>query len=202
MITTLDALKLSAPLPAELEPWLREHYAKPPRAYHNFEHVLEVLEHFQRVPDWQDRDAVAIAILFHDAIYVPGRSDNEEESAKLATRWIGWSPFSSAAKRVAELVRLTARHGSISADEVDHDAALFLDCDMAILGAAPDAFDGYERAIAEEYAAVPQDLYRRGRARFLEKLLARERIYLSPFFVAEREAQARENLNRVLAGLT
>jgi predicted metal-dependent HD superfamily phosphohydrolase len=84
---------------------------------------------------------------------------------------------------------------------VDADAALFLDCDMAILGQPPQEYDRYERAIAQEYAFVPPADYRAGRARFLEKLLASERIFLSERFFAEREAQARENLARALASL-
>jgi len=39
--------------------------------------------YLQRVPSWDDRDAVALAILFHDAIYIPGRTDNESRSAEL-----------------------------------------------------------------------------------------------------------------------
>lgn len=34
----------------------------------------------------------------------------------------------------------------------DRDAALFLDCDMAILGAPADGFDEYDAAIAREYS--------------------------------------------------
>jgi predicted metal-dependent HD superfamily phosphohydrolase len=201
MTPTLERLALSSPLPESLVPALRAAYAKPPRAYHSFEHVLEVLGHFMRVPAWSDRDAVALAILFHDAVYVAGRSDNEVLSAELAVALLEPTAFSPLCGRVAQLVRLTARHGSIARDEVDQDAALFLDCDMAILGAEPEAFAAYERAIAEEYAFVPNELYRAGRARFLEKLLASPRIYLSSFFFAEREAQARRNLQGALGGL-
>lgn len=165
--------------------------------------MREVLGHFARVPSWTDRDAVALAlaILFHDAIYVPGRSDNEARSAELAATLLAPTPLARCVPRVQELVRLTARHGSLQASEVDHDAALFLDCDMAILGAAPDAYDAYERAIAEEYGFVPRDAYRTGRARFLEKLLASPRIFLSAQLFAERERQARDNLRRALAQL-
>jgi predicted metal-dependent HD superfamily phosphohydrolase len=201
MTITLDALALSSPLPKGLEAELRAAYASPPRAYHSFEHVLEVLGHFLRVPTWSDRDAVALAILFHDAVYVAGRADNEDESAKLAVRLLEGTAFEACSTRVAQLVRLTARHGSIARDDVDQDTALFLDCDMAILGAAPEAFDRYERAIGQEYAAVPREAYRAGRARFLDKLLASPRIYLSSFFYKEREAQARANLERARARL-
>ena len=197
----LHELQLSGPLPATLEAELRRAYATPPRAYHHFGHVLDVLGHFARVPDWHDRDSAALAVLFHDAIYVAGRTDNEALSADLAADLLRDTPWASHVPRVRELVLLTARHGAIGPGAVDHDAALFLDCDMAILGAGPEAYGEYERAIAQEYASVPAALFRAGRARFIERLLQSPRIFLSEFFYAEREAAARSNLTRALAEL-
>ena len=98
-----------------------------------------------------------------------------------------------------ELILLTARHGTLGPDEVDADAALLLDCDMAILGAPWPRFEQYDRAIAAEYAAVPADAYRAGRERFVRGLLAREVIYLSPHFRERFEQSARSNLQRLLA---
>jgi predicted metal-dependent HD superfamily phosphohydrolase len=197
----LEELQLSMPLPDTLEAELRVAYASPPRAYHNFDHLLEVLAHFARVPDWDDRDSAALAILFHDAIYVAGRADNEAASAEFARAQLRGTRWAGKIERVCDLVLLTARHGSLRGDGLDRDARQFLDCDMAILGAEPGAYDAYERAIAEEYASMPPELYRAGRARFLEQLLQSPRIFLSDFFFAEREGKARENLRRALAAV-
>ena len=78
------------------------------------------------------------------------------------------------------------------------EEALFLDCDMAVLGAAPAAYDAYERGVAQEYAALPPELYAAGRRRFLEGLLAREHLFLSERFRLRYEHAARENLRRAL----
>src|SRR5476651_2383650 len=62
----------------------RLHYAQPHRGYHNVEHLDELLvlarEH---TPDLDESEQ--LAILFHDAVYVPGapRGDNERLSALL-----------------------------------------------------------------------------------------------------------------------
>jgi len=72
---------------------------------------------------------------------------------------------------------------------------------MAILGAPPADYDAYERGIAEEYAALAPATYREGRRRFLDRLLAHPRIFLSGRFHAERDGQARENLRRALTSL-
>jgi predicted metal-dependent HD superfamily phosphohydrolase len=101
---------------------------------------------------------------------------------------------------VAALIELTAKHGTLSrADVPDEETRLFLDCDMAILGAETAAFDAYDRGIAAEYrGVVPGWLFAINRKRFLKGLLGRERIYLSDFFHARLDARARNNLRRAI----
>ncbi len=197
-------------LPAEQAIALRQAYASPPRAYHHFGHVEDVLEHYRAVaegPGWRQPREVALAVLYHDAIYVPGRSDNEAESASLAIQHIArWLPHAGIdSSRVSDLIVLTARHGSLDTmdfgvDAIADDTRRFLDCDMAILGAEPEAFTAYDRAIAEEYRAVPRWLYRIKRRQFFRRLLALQRIYLSDFFFDRFEARARRNLQAALTG--
>ncbi len=184
-------------------------YAVPPRAYHDFGHVHEVLRHYDAVaagPGWVQPDEVRLAVLYHDAIYEPGRKDNEARSAAFAVADIArWLPDAGVdAGRVAALIELTARHGSFSPADfgktaVADDTCHFLDCDMAILGAEPAVFDAYDRAIAAEYRGhVPDWLFRINRRRFLKALLARPRIFLSGFFHERLDSQARANLRRAV----
>ncbi|MCI4566601.1 hypothetical protein [Lysobacter sp. CFH 32150] len=191
-------------LPREQQTTLEAAYATPPRAYHNFQHVQEVLRHYDAVtagPGWTQPAEVYLAVLYHDAIYEAGRRDNETRSAELAVDHIArWLPDRSLdPARVAELIHLTARHGQFAPGDVDGDAALFLDCDMAILGAEPVTFDAYDRGIAAEYRGhVPGWLFKLNRRRFLKALLARERIFLSDFFHERLDARARINLRRAV----
>ncbi|MFP7721697.1 HD domain-containing protein [Lysobacter sp. A3-1-A15] len=184
-------------------------YATPPRAYHNAGHVNQLLRHFHEVqegPGWHAPAPVWLALLYHDAVYGPGRSDNEARSAVLAREHIArWLPTTDIdADRVAGLVELTARHGRIEPGELGEDAAAqdarhFLDCDMAVLGAPPDEFAAYDRGIAAEYRGhVPAWLYRLNRKRFLKTLLQQPRLYLSDFFHQRLDAQARINLRRAV----
>jgi predicted metal-dependent HD superfamily phosphohydrolase len=197
-------------MPPEIARELEARYGEPHRAYHTATHVAEVLGWYDWFADevgWHQPAEVYLAIAFHDAVYDPGKNDNELRSADLATSWIanhaaeagGASPV-----RVAELILMTARHGSIEPIELgrDRDAAAFLDCDTAILGAAPDAFDAYDRAIAIEYGHVPPELYRAGRRAFLAKLAARTRIFFTPQFHDALDARARDNLARAIARLS
>ncbi len=184
-------------------------YATPPRAYHDYGHVQEVLRHYDAVavgPGWTRPQEVGLAVLYHDAVYEAGRRDNEARSAELAVEHIArWLPQAGIdAGRVAELINLTARHGQFApgdfGDDPDsRDTRHFLDCDMAILGTEPTVFDAYDRGIAAEYRGqVPAWLFKLNRRRFLKALLAKERIFLSDFFHARLDAQARSNLRRAV----
>lgn len=201
---------LLAGLPQAQLAALRAAYAEPPRAYHHFGHVLEVLGHYRDVargPGWHRPVEVLFAVLYHDAIYVPGRSDNEAASARLAEAHLAqWRPDAGIdAARVSELILLTARHGAIDPESLGdgpdaEDTRRFLDCDMAILASDPARFAAYDREIAEEYRAVPRWLYRIKRRQFFKRLLALRRIFLSDHFHGRLEARARANLATALAG--
>ncbi|MFC6841734.1 HD domain-containing protein [Xanthomonas theicola] len=201
---------MSVPAPAPLTlpaaQWTQLHaaYATPPRAYHHFGHVQAVLAHYAEVAagvGWRQPREVYLAVLYHDAVYQAGRGDNEMQSARLAQAAIAqWLPDAGLdAARVAALIELTVHHGQLAADAVDAEAALFLDCDMAILGAERAVFAAYDRAIAEEYrGVVPDRLYRRKRRAFLKTLLAQPRIFLSDRFHARYDAAARANLRQAI----
>ncbi len=187
-------------IPDDLAAELAAAYGEPHRAYHDLRHVDELLAWFDvvaREVGWVQPAEVQVAILFHDVVYDVTRADNEARSAARAREAIARAWPAVDADRVAQLIELTAQHGALTS--ADGDAALFLDCDLAILGAAPARYDEYERAIAIEYARVAADAYRAGRRAFLARLAAKPRLYFSDFFHARLDATARANLARALA---
>lgn len=211
----IDELKRLSPLELPDSVWkeLALHYASTGRAYHTLEHVLEVARNVHELgqqvhaPRWQHPREVFCAVLYHDAVYDVGRRDNEARSAALALRELAGvsSALESAGQGalalglVERLILLTARHGHLESDALDAEAALFLDCDMAILGSDPGAFDRYEAQIAAEYVpCVGEEPYRAGRRFFLQGLLGRPRIFLSEYFHTRLDTQARSNLRRAL----
>jgi predicted metal-dependent HD superfamily phosphohydrolase len=74
--------------------------------------------------------------------------------------------------------------------------------DLSILGAEPEAYAAYAKAIREEYAHVPEDVYRFGRARVLRTFLDAAVLFPDPAFAAALEAAARRNLAAEIAALT
>jgi predicted metal-dependent HD superfamily phosphohydrolase len=172
-------------------------YGERHRSYHTVRHLEECFAQFDLLkPDAERPAEVELALWFHDAIYDPRRSDNEERSAQWAFEAMNTvSP--DAAERVKGLVMVT-RH-----EAVPHgiDAKIVVDVDLSILGAEEKRFGEYEAQIREEYAWVPRPLYRRARRKILEGFLERPTIFGTAKFVALYETQARGNLERALARL-
>jgi predicted metal-dependent HD superfamily phosphohydrolase len=183
---------------------LLERYAEPHRRYHGVAHLDALARMFEQVangPGWRQPAEVALAILFHDAIYEPSRADNEARSAQLAReRLADWDDVD--VERIVALIETTAAHGSARTDD-DPDLGHFLDADVAILGAPPDAYDRYARGVFEEYAPfVDEARFRMGRRAFVQDQLARVQLFHSLWFRDRYEAAARNNLARELASLS
>ncbi len=173
-------------------------HAGPGRHYHTQQHLAECLALFAEVAHLAERPGeVAIALWFHDVIYVPRAPDNEARSAAWAAETLRTAGADQRViARVEALIMATAGHEAHG----NQDARLVIDIDLAILGAAPARFAEYEQQVRAEYAAVPVDLYRQKRAELLASFLSRPAIYSTPELHARLEAQARINLRRALAG--
>jgi predicted metal-dependent HD superfamily phosphohydrolase len=177
-------------------------YREPHRHYHTLDHIAALLTLLDRYGgDAAHRDALRLAILFHDIVYDPTRHDNEQASALLAAERLTARGF--APELVAKVARyiLATRHDQPAAAATDTALALLLDLDLSILAAAPGAYRAYAEAVRREYAFVPDHLYRPGRRRVLEGFLARERLYLTGRLHGLWEQPARTNVAGELADL-
>jgi predicted metal-dependent HD superfamily phosphohydrolase len=175
---------------------LAQAYAQPGRHYHNLDHIAALLELLDRHGhDVRNRDAMELAIFFHDAVYVPTRSDNEAASAALAREQLTGLGVQDDLIAEVERLILATRHGQSVADAgSDPDLALLLDLDLSILGAERATYAAYAQAIRSEYAIVPDTIYRPGRRRVLAEFLGRPHIYATPGLREAWEAAARANL--------
>lgn len=138
---------------------------------------------------------VRLAAFFHDAVYDPTASDNEERSAELAEIELGRLGINgSAIATTLRLIRATDGHETDGSSEVD----VFLDADLAILGTEPEVYDRYASAIRQEYAHLSDDEFRSGRATVLQKFLDRPTLFFTPAGQQRFEQPARNNLAREL----
>ena len=178
---------------------LSDAYRQGHRHYHTQQHIADCLARFDAVRhDAGEPHAIELALWFHDAVYDPYRSDNEQASADWAMRFLreNGAP-TSLQDRVHGLI-LATLHDAIA---TDHDTAILIDIDLSILGAAPEAYDDYRRAIRREYRWVPGILFRRNRRAVMQSFLRRERIFLTDHFHSRMEDQARRNITAELNAL-
>jgi predicted metal-dependent HD superfamily phosphohydrolase len=170
-------------------------YQEPHRRYHTLEHVAETLAVVDRLRDQGvDPIAVPLAVWYHDAVYDPRAHDNEGRSADLAREALAALGVAEPlALKVEALVRATA-HLAGNEAPADFDTTVLLDADLAILGSDATRYARYAAAVREEYAFVPDDAYRGGRAAVLERFLARPRIYRTDLLHSDCEEAARRNL--------
>jgi predicted metal-dependent HD superfamily phosphohydrolase len=177
-------------------------WSEPHRHYHTLDHLVRVLDGVDEFGGYADDvAAVRYAAWFHDAVYDGGTAstDNEELSAQLAEAEL--PPLGMPETRVAEvarLVRLTKGHAA--ADE-DRNGAVLCDADLAVLGGDVGAYRAYAHAIRQEYAEVPDELFRPGRAAVLRGLLELPNLFRTPVAVERYEHRARANLATEIAEL-
>ena len=176
-------------------------YSGPERHYHNLRHVAEMLRLLEQFSaDAADYTAVRFAAWFHDAVYDTRKGTNEEESAALAEQALDELGVSSQTiNLVRRLILATKGH---EAEGGPPDIGLFLDADLAILGAPEETYLAYSEAIRREYAWVPEEAYREGRLKVLTNFLRRGRLFYTEQMAARFEAQARRNLSNEIEGLS
>ncbi|MER6076861.1 hypothetical protein [Streptomyces sp. NPDC001833] len=172
---------------------LLRRWQEPQRRYHTVAHLTAVLDRVDVLAEYaDDPDLVRLAAWFHDAVYLPDRSENEERSARLAERALPEAgiPAGKTAE-VARLVRLTVTHDPAPGDR---DGEVLCDADLAILAAPPAAYAAYTAEVREEYHFVPNDAFRAGRSAILRQLLDLPRLFRTPYGRTEWEPTARYNL--------
>ncbi|WP_417451208.1 metal-dependent phosphohydrolase [Kordiimonas sp.] len=164
------------------------------RYYHTMDHIDELLA-LAEAANITDKWFHA-AIWFHDAVYHPGAKNNEEFSARLAGKAmpvLGMEGDEQAKTMAA--IRATRTHKTH-----DKDIQLFLDADMAILGAGRERYKRYAADIRQEFSHIGDWRYGLGRRRFLKSCLKRKAIFLTPWFNRKFEAMARANIQAELKG--
>lgn len=171
---------------------LLSRWRQPHRRYHDAEHLAEVLDAVDVLADLAaDPVTVRLAAWFHDAVYDGRPGDDEEASAELAGQLLGaLGVHADRVAQVARLVRLTTRHDP---GPDDPDGQVLCDADLAILAAPAERYTRYVEAVRQEYAQVPDDAFRVGRAAVLERL-ARGQLYRTGRAHDRWDAAARSNL--------
>ena len=177
--------------PPAMRRFVLEELSSPARAWHGLLHhalMLRALGKGDHAPG--DMRRLILATLFHDIVYDARRADNEERSVEVAAAWL--DPDDAAA--VGPLILATKRHDL----HADPPTRALLMADLNVLWTSSAALYGfYARGIRAEYAHVPDETYRVGRAAVLGALRDQLRAELD----SARGSALDRNLDRELASL-
>lgn len=173
---------------------LIERYSEPHRHYHNIFHINDMLN-LSAACHPISPGALNLMIWYHDAIYDPTRSDNEEKSAELAVDNLKDRLETEDVDYIANGILFT-KH-TFSSRYLSSDLAILIDCDLHILS-HDFCYKMYARNIRKEYSHLSDEAYITGRIDFLEKMLNRNPWY-SVF--RNRNSRAQKNINMELQKL-
>jgi len=179
-----------------------EEYQAEGRAYHNLEHIENLLAFLKECEaDIKELNGIKLAAWFHDVIHDTRMRDNDNKSALFAKNYLEQIGVpNKVVEYVVALIQATAGHRVI---EDNPDSAIFMDGDLAILGSSEEIYDQYAASIREEYKwVIPDEEYKAGRKKVLEGFLKRQRIYVTERANEELEQQARKNMEREIASLS
>ncbi len=174
------------------------------RAYHNFQHAVDVFKRVQLMDGHlglQNPQAMYLAALFHDAIYTHGDLENEIKSAiAMEEAAMEHGVHSMIRHQAYALILATSHHMAPQNYTSDWDTMIFMDCD--VMGFAEN-WDQYAKQNEDIlFEANPQDMekYNQGRKAFLTKLMDKG-VFRSPYFRKTYEDRALRNITRSLKEL-
>ena len=174
-----DGWAVMLPRALDLGDELLARWSEPLRRYHTPQHLREVLDALDEVvgdsaSDARPERSTRLAAWFHDSVYEGRAGADEEASARLAEVCLDGLVPAREVEEVARLVRLTASH---RVEDDDRRGGVFIDADLAILGAGEGRYLEYSRQVRAEYHHVAADDFRLGRLIALEQLAALDPLY-------------------------
>ena len=165
---------------------LVEAHSDSARHYHNLNHVRDLLSWAESSP------TIELAAWFHDYVYDSRRQDNEIKSAIYAEETLTRLNIAPDIIQTVKQIILSTQKHQPSIGSIDN--LIFLDLDLAIIGASSDRYFEYAAAIRKEYSWLSDRDYQQGRKQVLNSFLARTKIYYTDYFYQSMEQQARANL--------
>lgn len=172
---------------------LYQAYSDKTRNYHNLNHIQYLLNLIQEVKSIANRPSIIqLAAWFHDYVYHPQAQDNEIKSAIYTEKILkSLNIAPDTIQSVKQIILSTQKHQPLI-NNIDN--LIFLDVDLAILGASSEQYAKYAQAIRQEYFWLSDLSYKQGRKRVLTNFLSRARIYYTDYFYQQLERTARANL--------
>jgi len=168
-------------------------YSQNWRYYHNINHIYNMINILSPIKSkFTNWTLILWSTLYHDYIYIPENSNNEERSANIACIKMEEYNYSFNDKEfVKSIILATKTHKIVDCDEIK----LFLDADLSILGEPRELYESYKNNIRKEYSVFDDNQYKIGRLNILKYFLDMDFIYKTEYFRELFEKQAKNNIN-------
>lgn len=150
-----------------LDMWCESH-----RSYHNLDHYMDIEgmiteDYSNSIIDEKTCEKLRLTNLFHDIVYDPTRDDNELKSAEFFMS-LCLEKNNKDILEIYQAILNTASHKG-----TDMLSEKFNKYDMNIVERDYNSLLKWEEGIHEEYKFVGNDMYKKGRLSFLEKMVNR-----------------------------
>ncbi len=176
----------------EIHRQLIECYSEPQRFYHTLVHIEHCLSLLDIVkPRLQNPEALELAIWFHDVVYQPGATDNEQLSADQFMSLTSGVFDDSLRDTVSRHIMATLH---VESDIENLDTKYMVDIDLSSFGLPWPEFIRDSDNLRQEMAHLTNEDYYRKQTVFQKTLIDRPRFFKSDYFYQRYETQARENL--------
>jgi pantetheine-phosphate adenylyltransferase len=158
-----------------------DRYREPHRFYHTIIHLEDVVSQLAKQKDFDDE--LFLAAVYHDAVYDPRASDNEEKSAEYFLQQSKKSKLGADQKKNIQQFILDTKTHKASSER----SQTLMDADLSILKQPFMKLMEYEQQIFREFQFVNYNIYREKRVEILTKLNTNGRLDTLIEYVSQRK---------------
>jgi pantetheine-phosphate adenylyltransferase len=159
----LDKWNIKCDINTILSMWNESH-----RSYHNLNHLNDLISQINENKSKfseKEYEKLMLSAIFHDIVYDPSSSTNEEDSANFLMECVV-DKSNEDILEVRQMILDTKTHNSTT-----NLSESFNNYDMNIVERDLDQLLDWEKGISEEFSVYPKEQYKEGRINFLESLL-------------------------------
>lgn len=184
----------------KLQKALDPHYSESHRFYHNSDHIGDMFETYDKhFLSFDLPNELLLAILFHDAVYIPGFEYNEEASVKLmgVINHTSTQYTSDTIKLASDLIMKTKISNYMNPVDMYRNGEILMDLDLCALSFQWDDFRKKQDLVVKEYCVfgTPEEIQQKQSDFLLKMLESKGKIYQTPE-MQHLNPVAEENINR------
>jgi predicted metal-dependent HD superfamily phosphohydrolase len=174
-------------------------YTNTSRYYHNLGHIEYMLVHIKEAEysiSHKNKVLLKLAIWFHDIIYIPGHSKNEEYSAMKLESFAQALGFKDEDIEVMKWLIILTKHTGYPQTYLED-----VICDLDLRELGTDRYEQYSIKIRKEFSMLDDKQWNKGRIEFLEFMLDKEYIYHTDLYREMFENKARDNMQKEIESI-